>query len=107
MFLTLKSAIRGRWTGTMFLVFAWAWLWPQSALADNPHVLTVMTRNMGAGTDLPYILAATDQASLLKGTAATFAVIKAADIPARASRLADEIAAHRSEERRVGKECRS
>ena len=65
MFLTLKSAIRGRWAGTMFLVFAWAWLWPQSASAENPHVLTVMTRNMDAGTDMGFILAATDQASLL------------------------------------------
>jgi endonuclease/exonuclease/phosphatase family metal-dependent hydrolase len=63
-----------------------------SARADNPHVLTVMTRNMDAGTDMAYILAATDQASLLKGTAATFAEVKGCEIPARASRLADEIA---------------
>src|ERR1019366_7789375 len=59
-----------------------------------PHVITVMTRKMDAGTDLNYILAATDQASLLAGAAATLAEVKASDIPARASRLADEIAAH-------------
>jgi endonuclease/exonuclease/phosphatase family metal-dependent hydrolase len=54
-----------------------------------------MTRNMDAGTDLNYILAATDQTSLLAGTAATLAEVKASGLPARASRLADEIAAHK------------
>jgi endonuclease/exonuclease/phosphatase family metal-dependent hydrolase len=83
-----------RLVGTLLPILAPALFLIMSARADDPHVLTVMTRNMDAGTDLAYILAATDQASLLNGTAATFAEIKAADIPARASRLADEIAAH-------------
>jgi len=53
------------------LVAAWALFWPQNApAADGQHVVTFMTRNMDAGTDLNYILAATDQASLLAGTAA-------------------------------------
>jgi len=95
MLITLKSVTGGRCAGTMFLVAAWALIWPQNASADNPHVITVMTRNMDAGTDLNYILAATDQASLLAGTAATLAEVKASDIPARASRLADEIATHK------------
>ena len=95
MLITLKSATGGRCAGTMFLVAAWALIWPQNAPADTPHVITVMTRNMDAGTDLNYILAATDQASLVAGTAATLAEVKASDIPARASRLADEIATHK------------
>src|ERR1035437_9956071 len=70
MLITLKSATGGRCAGTMFLVAAWALIWPQNAPADNPHAITVMTRNMDAGTDLNYILA-------------------------RASRLADEIATHK------------
>ena len=63
--------------------------------ADSGNVtLTVMTRNLDASTDLNYILAATDQASLLAGTAATLAQIKASGIPGRAARVADEIAAN-------------
>ena len=55
MLITLKSATGGRCAGTMFLVAAWALIWPQNAPADTPHVITVMTRNMDAGTDLNYI----------------------------------------------------
>jgi endonuclease/exonuclease/phosphatase family metal-dependent hydrolase len=69
-------------------------IFSQSARAENPHVLTVMTRNMDAGTDLGYILAAADQTSLFAGTAATLAEVKASGIPARAARLADEVAAY-------------
>ena len=64
---------------------------PAALRADNPHMLTVMTRNMDAGTDLNYVLAASDQTSLLAGVAATLAEVKASDIPGRAARLADEI----------------
>ena len=95
MLFTLKPSAGRRCAGTMFLVAAWALLCSWNAMADNPHVVTVMTRNMDAGTDLNYILAATDQASLLTGTAATLAEVKASGIPARASRLADEIAANK------------
>ena len=95
MLFSLKSTAGRRCTGTMFLVAAWALFSPQTALADNPHVVTVMTRNMDAGTDLNYILAATDQGSLLAGIGATLAEVKASGIPARASRLADEIATHK------------
>jgi endonuclease/exonuclease/phosphatase family metal-dependent hydrolase len=84
---------RRRLSGALFLAAAWPLL-TTSALADNPHVIKVMTRNMDAGTDLNYILAATDQETLLAGTAATLNEVKASDIPARASRLADEIATH-------------
>ena len=92
---SLNSDAGRRYTGTLFLVAAWALFWPHGASADNSHVVTFMTRNMDAGTDLNYILAATDQASLLAGTAATLAEVKASAIPARASRLADEIATYK------------
>ena len=94
MSLSLKSP-GGRYAGTMLLAALWVLFWPQSAPAENPHDLTVMTRNMDAGTDMNYILAATDLESLMAGTAATLAEIKASGIPARASRVADEIAIYR------------
>jgi endonuclease/exonuclease/phosphatase family metal-dependent hydrolase len=62
-----------------------------AARADNPHLLTVMTRNMDAGTDLNYILAAKNFDSLMAGTAATLAEVKASNFRDRAARLADEI----------------
>jgi len=64
-----------------------------SCLAKDPVSLKVMTRNMDAGTDFNLVLAATDPASFAQGTAATLAEVQAANIPARAARLADEIAA--------------
>ncbi len=76
----------------MLLVGAIALLCNQSARADNPHLVTVMTRNMDAGTDMNYILAATDQTSFVLGMAATLAEIKASDFAGRAALLADEIA---------------
>lgn len=72
-----------------------AWVCPLTLPAADPHILTVMTRNMDAGTDLNYILAATGQASLFAGTAATLAEVKASAIPERAARLAEEIAAYK------------
>jgi endonuclease/exonuclease/phosphatase family metal-dependent hydrolase len=63
--------------------------------ADNPHTLTVMSRNMDAGTDMNYVLAATDAESLVRGTFLTLGEVKASGIPDRAARLADEIAAAR------------
>ena len=50
-----------RLVGTLLPILAPALFLIMSARADNPHVLTVMTRNMDAGTDLAYILAATDR----------------------------------------------
>ena len=58
-----------------------------------PASIKVMSRNMDAGTDLGFVLTATDAASLAQGLAATLAEVNAANIPARASHLADEIAA--------------
>src|SRR5437763_15195214 len=63
-----------------------------SAANDNTAV-KVMTRNMDSGTDLRFIFAATDFPSFVSAMAATYAEINASNIPARASRLADEIAA--------------
>ena len=60
--------------------------------AAGPSV-TVMTRNMDAGTDLNYIFAATDETSFAMGTALTLAEVKASQIPERAASLADEIKA--------------
>jgi endonuclease/exonuclease/phosphatase family metal-dependent hydrolase len=89
----LKSSVAGRPAWAMLLAVLCAVSFCPAARADNPHLLTVMTRNMDAGTDLNYILAATDLGSLMAGTAATLAEVKASDFRGRASRLADEIAA--------------
>ena len=65
-----------------------------SALAANDKTaVKVMTRNMDSGTDLLFIFAATDFASFVSAIAATYAEINASNIPQRAARLADEIAA--------------
>jgi endonuclease/exonuclease/phosphatase family metal-dependent hydrolase len=55
--------------------------------------VTVMTRNVDAGTDLGYIFAATDETSFAQGMAATLAELKASKFSQRAARLADEIGA--------------
>jgi endonuclease/exonuclease/phosphatase family metal-dependent hydrolase len=91
---SFKSAKRWRWAWVAALVVAWGLSWPQPALAE-PHLVTVMTRNMDAATDLNYILAATDLPSFAAGMAATLAQINASGFEERAARLADEIAAHK------------
>ena len=58
----------------------------------NPAV-TVMTRNVDAGTDLGYIFAATDENSYVQGMAATLAELQASNFQQRAARLAAEIGA--------------
>jgi endonuclease/exonuclease/phosphatase family metal-dependent hydrolase len=58
-----------------------------------PTTLKVMTRNMDSGTDLNLILAANDAASFAQAISATLVEVQAANIPARAARLADEISA--------------
>jgi endonuclease/exonuclease/phosphatase family metal-dependent hydrolase len=64
------------------------------ALAANDNTaVKVMTRNMDSGTDLLFIFAATDFPSFVSAMAATYAEVNASNIPLRAGRLADEIAA--------------
>ncbi len=60
--------------------------------ADDKAAVTVMTRNMDSGTDLLLIFAATTPATFTAAMAATYAEVKASNIPQRAGRLADEIA---------------
>ena len=93
--MSLFSQVISKRRAALLLAAAVTLSCPLAARADNPHLVTVMTRNMDAGTDLGYILAATDQNSLFAGVAATLEEIQASGILARASRLADEIAANR------------
>ena len=60
---------------------------------NDKAAVTVMTRNMDSGTDLGFIFAATTFPSFVSAVAATYAEINASNIPQRAGRLADEIAA--------------
>ena len=55
--------------------------------------VTVMTRNVDAGTDLGYLFAGTDETSFVQGMAATLAELQASNFQQRAARLAAEIAA--------------
>jgi endonuclease/exonuclease/phosphatase family metal-dependent hydrolase len=62
--------------------------------ADSaPPAVTVMTRNVDAGTDLGYLFAAVDQASFVEGMAKTFAELQASRFQDRAAALANEIKA--------------
>ncbi len=63
-----------------------------SAEAANAGV-RVMTRNMDAGTDLNFLTAATTPEEFVVGLIETIAEVDASNIPARATRLAAEIAA--------------
>jgi len=63
------------------------------AYADSGSTVTIMTRNMDSGTDLGYIVAATDQNSFVQGMAATMAELQSSNLPQRAARLAAEIGA--------------
>ena len=78
----------GRWGAILLLAAAVA-----AAPSWAGTTLTIMTRNMDAGTDLNYIFAATDQASFVQGAALTLAEVKASGIPERAAALAEEIRA--------------
>jgi len=60
---------------------------------SRDRVLTVMTRNMDNGTDFGLIFAAHSQSDLVIATGATYAEIKASNIPERAVAVANEIAA--------------
>src|ERR1019366_3948099 len=62
--------------------------------ADSSNsTVTVMTRNVDAGTDLGYIFAATDESSFVQGMAATLAELQASNFQQRAVRLAAELGA--------------
>jgi hypothetical protein len=67
--------------------------------ANDKTAVKVMTRNMDSGTDLLFIFAATNLPSFVAAIAATYAEINASNIPQRAGRLADEIAARDSDPR--------
>jgi endonuclease/exonuclease/phosphatase family metal-dependent hydrolase len=63
-----------------------------SAYADNSdRILKAMTRNMDTGTDLGYILSATDQFSFLVAVTNTFQESHASNIAERAEGVAAEI----------------
>lgn len=92
-YVTNSSRAAARRLGGIALLFcAWA---AAPAWAETQNTVTVMTRNMDAGTDLHFIVGATDQASLIEGAAATLGEIQASGIPERAARLADEIGAQK------------
>ena len=62
--------------------------------ADSSNsTVTVMTRNVDAGTDLGYIFAATDESSFVQGMAATLAELQASNFQQRAARLVAELGA--------------
>jgi hypothetical protein len=62
--------------------------------ADSSNAtVTVMTRNVDAGTDLGYIFAATDEDSFVQGMAATLAELQASNFQQRAARLVAELGA--------------
>ena len=60
---------------------------------STPTTVTVMTRNVDAGTDLGYLFAGTDESSFVQGMAATLAELEASNFQQRAVRLAAEIGA--------------
>ena len=64
---------------------------PAVAQSGNLHV-KVMTRNMDAGTDLNYVAGITDPTAFTYGLMQTVAEVDGSHIPARAARLAAEIA---------------
>ena len=69
------------------------WCSPATAAANNNPPITIMTRNVDAGTDMGYIVAAMDAESLAQGTAATVSELVASNFQARAAAFAAEVAA--------------
>src|ERR1035437_1703566 len=61
--------------------------------ASTTSTVTVMTRNVDAGTDLGYVLAATDETSFAQGMADTLKELQASKFQERAALLAAEIGA--------------
>jgi endonuclease/exonuclease/phosphatase family metal-dependent hydrolase len=80
------AAVRLGWTALLLCC------WCATGMgADSANTVTIMTRNVDAGTDLGYIFAGTDQNSFIQGMAATWAELKASKFQQRATRLAAEI----------------
>jgi endonuclease/exonuclease/phosphatase family metal-dependent hydrolase len=69
------------------------WFFSATAADGANNTVTVMTRNMDAGTDLGYVFAASDAASFARGMASTWAELRDSNFKRRATRLADEIEA--------------
>jgi endonuclease/exonuclease/phosphatase family metal-dependent hydrolase len=68
--------------------------WSQTAYASRePHQITIMTRNMDAGTDFGPVLAAHTFPEFLTGVAELYAEVQASNPPERAAAVAQEIAA--------------
>jgi endonuclease/exonuclease/phosphatase family metal-dependent hydrolase len=63
------------------------------AADGTPSTITIMTRNVDAGTDLGYLFAAVDDASFVQGMAATWKEVKLSNFQQRAARVASEVAA--------------
>jgi endonuclease/exonuclease/phosphatase family metal-dependent hydrolase len=64
----------------------------QALAEDREHHVKVMTRNMDAGTDFNLVAFATTEGEFAAAVGATIEEIVASNIPARAARLAAEIA---------------
>ncbi len=93
----MRLAARPRLFCWLASSLALAWLFCVAfgtpALAQNGNSrVRVMTRNMDAGTDLAYVIAATTPEEFVTGIFKTIAEVDASNIPARVARLADEIA---------------
>lgn len=63
----------------------------QSASADSPRRVTVLTRNLYLGADLNPIFGATTPAQLFAAVGAAFANVQATNFPLRSVRIANEI----------------
>src|ERR1035441_9838381 len=76
---------------TALLLFGWCFT--GFGADSSTATVTVMTRNVDAGTDLGYLFAGTDENSFAQGMAATLAELQASNFPQRAARLAAETGA--------------
>ena len=81
------AAVRLGWIALLLC----CWCLTGSGADSSNSTVTVMTRNVDAGTDLGYIFAATDENSFVQGMAATLAELQASNFQQRAARLAAEI----------------
>ncbi len=91
-----KRAVRSLTLGASVALLAAVWPTPGAALGTkkgkDPE-LTVMTRNLYLGGDLFPILGAPTGEDAFEQAYVTWGIIQGTDFPARAERLADEIAA--------------
>jgi endonuclease/exonuclease/phosphatase family metal-dependent hydrolase len=92
--LTFQPIVKLRRRAAVWLLLAAALLlFNPGARADNPHLVTVMTRNIYFGADLDHIMTATDGPSFALGMSLIMAELKATNFAGRAALVADEIAA--------------